>query len=166
MHVIGSFHYSTYLEIAIAEVERLGIENSRLIAVPLESKPSGRSVFDTMHRSDGASVLDLGMALGTAVSVVTASLGMTLAWGPVIWGLIGAFVGFAVGFVIDLALTRSRKLRLARKKRGAEVIVVVDCDELLAERVADVLWRHQALGVAVVPERDIRKSDFMRGERG
>ncbi len=149
MHVIASFHYSTYIEIALAELEQQGIDRRRLIAVPLDSRPSGRAMFDTLHRSDGGSLLDAGMALGAAVSVVTASLGMTLAWGPVYWGLIGAAGGFAVGFAIDLTLSRRRRRRNARKK-GAEVVVVVDCEPTEADRVTETLWRHQALGVAVV----------------
>ncbi|TLS52958.1 hypothetical protein FE782_06190 [Paenibacillus antri] len=149
MHVIASFHYSTYIEIALAELEQQGIERKRLIAVPLETRPSGRSMIDTMHRSDGESLIDAGMALGAASSVVTASLGMTLAWGPVYWGLIGAAGGFTVGFLIDWSLTRRRRRRSARKK-GGDVVLVVDCEPHQADRVADTLWRHQALGVAVV----------------
>jgi len=150
VHVIASFPYSTYVEIAIAELEEQGIPRSRLIAVPLERRPSGRIMIDTMHRSDGSSLLDIGMALGTATSVVTASLGMTLAWGPVYWGLIGAVAGFAVGLAIDLAFARRRK-RQAKRTPKTEIVLVVDCDDWLADRVADTLWRHQAHGVAVVP---------------
>jgi hypothetical protein len=149
LHVIASFHYSTYIEIALSELESLGIERKRLIAVPLETRPGGRAAFDTMHRSDGQSYLDAGMALGAAVSVVTASLGMTLAWGPVYWGLIGAATGFAVGFAIDWSLTRRRRRR-SRRPKGAEVVMIVDCEPSEADRVADTLWRHQALGVAIV----------------
>ncbi|HZG75554.1 MAG TPA: hypothetical protein VEZ72_06815 [Paenibacillus sp.] len=149
MHVIASFHYSTYIEIALAELEQQGIERERLIVVPLETRPWGRAMFDTIHRSDGESVLDAGMALGAAVSVVTASLGMTLEWGPVYWGLIGAASGFAVGFAIDWSLSRRRRRR-ARQKKAGEVVMIVHCEPNEADRVADALWRHQALGVAVV----------------
>jgi len=150
VHVIASFPYSTYLEIAIAELEEHGIPRSRVMAVPLERRPSGRSMIDTMYRSDGSSLLDIGMALGTATSVVTASLGMTLAWGPVYWGLIGAGAGFAAGLLIDLAFARRRR-RHAKRATRPEIVLVVDCDDWLADRVADTLWRHQAAGVAVVP---------------
>jgi hypothetical protein len=151
VHVIASFEYSTYLEIALIELEQSGVPRTRMIAAPLEVVPVRRNMIDSIHRSDGSSMLDVGMALGTAVSVVTASLGMTLRWGPVFWGLIGAASGFVVGLLIDVLLGKRR--RRTRKKRISEVIVIVDCESLNPDHVADTMWKHQALGVAVIQER-------------
>ncbi|HZG85080.1 hypothetical protein [Paenibacillus sp.] len=151
MHVIAQFDLSSYVEIAIAELEKQGIRRRQLVAVPLETRPPRRRMIDTIHRSDGESLIDVGMALGTAVSVVTASVGMTLEWGPIVWGLIGAAGGFGIGLIFDILQSRRRRRRQKYRRIG-EVVIIVDCDELQAERVADTMWRHQALGVAIIPE--------------
>ncbi len=39
------------------------------------------------------SLIDIGMVLGTAFSVIGASIGFKLLWGPIYWGLIGPFIG-------------------------------------------------------------------------
>ena len=46
------------------------------------------------------------MALATAFSVIGASIGFKLAWGPIYWGLIGAFIGFVLGLAIRLFTER------------------------------------------------------------
>ncbi|WP_285842707.1 hypothetical protein [Metabacillus litoralis] len=38
-------------------------------------------------------LIDIGKALGTAFSVIAASIGFKLSWGPIYWELIGAFIG-------------------------------------------------------------------------
>ncbi|MCI3920139.1 hypothetical protein MO973_07835 [Paenibacillus sp. TRM 82003] len=161
MHVVTSFDYSTYLEIALVELDNLGIPNERIVAVPLETAPGKQRLLDSIHRSDGGSILDLGMAVGTATSVVTASLGMTYRWGPVYWGLIGAAGGFLVGLAIDLMIGRRR--RAAKRQRISEVVVVVECGDSSPTVIADLLWKHKALGVAVVsgqPNSTLQRSEW------
>jgi len=109
-------------------------------------------IFDSLHRADGVSLIDLGMALATAFSVVGASIGFILAWGPIYWGLIAAGTGFILGVGIKLFyLMVVRKEKRPLRGRHAEVILVVDCDDESAELVEGVLWDHLALGVAKVP---------------
>jgi hypothetical protein len=42
--------------------------------------------------------IEVGMACATGFSVLGASAGFVLAWGPVIWGLLAACFGFGIGF--------------------------------------------------------------------
>jgi hypothetical protein len=49
------------------------------------------------------------MALATAFSVVGASVGFILAWGPIYWGLIGADIGFLLGLGIKLFIIKTVK---------------------------------------------------------
>ncbi|HZG77922.1 MAG TPA: hypothetical protein VEZ72_18870, partial [Paenibacillus sp.] len=90
MQLFSTFEHSMFLELAIAALEKYGIRKERMLVVPLANRKEERKLFDTLHRADGASLIDLGMALATAFSVVSASVGFMLAWGPIYWGLIGA----------------------------------------------------------------------------
>ncbi|MFP7733345.1 hypothetical protein ACLHDF_07955 [Priestia aryabhattai] len=149
MQIFSTFEYSTYLEIAISELERRGIKKENILVVPLENRTEDRRMFDSLHRSDGVSLIDLGMALATAFSVVGASIGFKLDWGPIYWGLIAATVGFILGFAIKLFMFKviKKKKRLLHGKKG-EIIIIVECHDLQSELVKQVLWNNYALGVS------------------
>ncbi|MGD6965572.1 hypothetical protein ACQCVP_04035 [Rossellomorea vietnamensis] len=153
MQLISTFENNAFLEIAISMLEKKGLKKENIFAVPLDNRTEERMVFDTIHRSDGTSLIDIGMALGTAFSVVGASVGFKLAWGPIYWGLIGAFIGFMIGFAIRLVteLVIKKKRRVLKGKQS-EVVLIIDCEESQAELVENILWNHYALGVAKVKE--------------
>lgn len=151
VQIFSTFETTIFLEMAISTLEKKGINKGSIFAVPLDNRAEERKIFDTLHRSDGTSLIDIGVALATAFSVIGASIGFKLAWGPIYWGLIGAFVGFVLGFSIRLfmELVIKKKKRVLKGKHS-EVILIVDCEEAQAELVEDVLWSHFALGVAKV----------------
>lgn len=149
VRIISSFDHSMYVELALAALEENGIAKSDILAVPLNNRSEPPRLLDTMHRSDGISLIDTGMVCATASAVVASSVGFVLAWGPIIWGLIGAVAGFAIGLAIDL-LFRRKKPSASRKGSGAEVIVLVECAERQAEMVESLLWEHRAFGVAAI----------------
>jgi len=136
---------------AIATLEKRGIRKDCIYAVPLDNRKEERRVFDTLHSSDGTSMIDIGIALATVFSVVGTSIGFELAWGPIYWGVIAACIGFAVGFSIRLFTEKvyKKQKRLARGQ-NADVILIVDCEETMGELVENILWEHLALGVAKV----------------
>lgn len=151
VQLFSTFETTGFLEMAISTLEKKGIKKESIFAVPLDNRAEERKIFDNLHRSDGTSLIDIGMGLATAFSVIGASIGFKLAWGPIYWGLIGAFVGFVLGFVIRLFL----ELVIKKKKRvlkgiHSEVILIIDCEESQAELVEDILWSHFALGIAKV----------------
>lgn len=151
MQLFSTFETTGFLEMAISTLEKKGIQKENIFAVPLDNRVEDRKIFDTLHRSDGTSLIDIGMGFATAFSVIGASIGFKLAWGPIYWGLIGAFVGFVFGFAIRLFM----ELVIKKKKRvlkgnHSEIILIVDCEEPQAEFVEDILWSHFALGVAKV----------------
>ncbi|MCT8139930.1 hypothetical protein H1D32_20850 [Anaerobacillus sp. CMMVII] len=153
MQIFSTFEHSTYLELAITSLEKVGIKKQQILAVPLTNRVEERRLFDTLHRADGVSLFDKGAAIGTAFSVIGASVGFVLEWGPIYWGLIGAAGGFVIGFLIDYFIFKvihKRKRELKGKK--SEVVVVIDCSDELVEKVEKVLWDHLALGVAKVEE--------------
>lgn len=83
--------------------------------------------------------------------MIGASVGFKLAWGPIYWGLIGAFAGFVLGFAIRLFVVLVvKKNKRVLKGKHSEVILIVDCEDTQAGLVEDILWSHYALGVAKI----------------
>ncbi|WP_040203606.1 hypothetical protein [Neobacillus jeddahensis] len=153
MQIFSTFETTSYLEMAITCLERKGVKKENIYAVPLDNRTEERKFFDTLHRSDGTSMIDIGMALATAFSVIGASIGFKLSWGPIYWGLIGAFSGFVLGIAIRLyteLVVNKKKILL--KGKHSEIILIIDCEESQAEFIENVLWNHFALGVAKVQQ--------------
>lgn len=148
MQVFATFEHSTNIELAISELEQKGIDD--LYAVPLDNRTEERKLFDTIHRSDGVSLSQTGLFLAVIFSTIGASRGFVLDWGPIYWGLIGAFFGFVLGFSFDFFVQkRVRKKQRVLSGKASEVIVIVECEESQKEQVERILWNHFALGVAV-----------------
>lgn len=128
MYVFGTFHYSAELELALSDLEAQGISNGRIAAVHLaNSQVPAVHVMDTIHRSDGVSLLDGAAVVGTAFSVIGASIGYSLVWGPIIWGLLGLFAGGIVGYAIDAWINRESRRRRRRTRDSSDVIIIVEC---------------------------------------
>jgi hypothetical protein len=151
LQLFTTFEHSDYLELAIGELERMGIKKENIFAVPLNNRKVERKIFDSLHNADGISLISTGAVLGTAFSVVGASVGFKLKWGPIYWGLIGVIGGFLLGFLIDLFIYKvlKKKQRLLRGK-NSEVILIVDCEDHQGDAVESILWDHFALGIARV----------------
>lgn len=151
LQLFSTFETTGFLEMAISTLEKKGIPKGNIFAVPLDNRKEERKIFDTLHRSDGTSLIDIGIGLATAFSVIGASIGFKLAWGPIYWGLIGAFVGFVLGFAIRLVMELVvKKNKIVLKGKHSEIILIVDCEESQAELIEDILWSHFSLGVAKV----------------
>lgn len=151
MQVFATFDSNNYLEIAIAAMEKMGINSEDIFAIPLDNRSEDVKLFDTLHRSDGTTLIDIGVALATAFSVIGASLGFKLSWGPIYWGLIGAAIGFIIGFAIRLYIELGyKKKKRLQKGKFAEIILIIDCVESQAVEVESILWDHFALGVAKI----------------
>ena len=145
MHIISSFEHSAFLELAINHLQEKGIEKENIVAVPLQNMKDQPKLFDTIHRSDGESLLDLAAVLGTVFSVLGASFGFVLTWGPIIWGILGLAFGAIIGFLIDYLLTQKRIKR--KTTLNTEVILIVSCKENEYETVKRILFENRALGV-------------------
>jgi hypothetical protein len=151
LQLFSTFETTSYLEMAISTLEKKGIKKESIFAVPLDNRIVERKVFDSLHRSDGTSFIDIGAALATAFAVIGASIGFKLAWGPIYWGLISAFIGFVLGFAIRLFIELVlKKKKRALKGKHSEIILIIDCEEMQSELVENILWNHFALGVAKV----------------
>jgi hypothetical protein len=151
MQLFSTFQHTVHTELAIATLEKKGIKKEDIFVVPLDNRMEERKVFDNINRSDGTSLIDIGAALATVFSVIGASIGFKLAWGPIYWGLIGAAVGALIGFAIRLftEIIIKKKRRLLKGVQS-ELIVIVECKDSQAEMVENILFGHYALGVAKV----------------
>ncbi|MGM0791348.1 MAG: hypothetical protein ACQEUD_14755 [Bacillota bacterium] len=151
MQLFSTFEHSTSIEMAVATLEKKGIKRDQIFIVPLDNRTEKHLLFDNLHRSDGTSLIDVGAALATEFSVVGASIGFKLAWGPIYWGLITAAAGFLVGFSIRL-YTEFILKKKRRKLKGfhSEIILIVECEDSEGELVENILFGHYALGVAKV----------------
>jgi hypothetical protein len=149
MQVFATFDHSIYLELAISKLEEKGFVD--IFAVPLDKRTEDATLFDTLHQSDGISLINKGMFLAVIFAVIGASRGFVLEWGPIYWGLIGAGFGFTLGFTIDLILVKlQRKGQKVIKGKKTEVILIIECKEEDGEKVEKILWDHLAFGVAKI----------------
>lgn len=149
MHVFATFEHSTYIELAISELELRGIAKNSILTVPLEKQQQEVRILDTIHKADGASVLDRCMVLATIGSVLGTIYGFVLLWGPIIWGLIGMLLGFVVGLAVYWLGARRRVSIPAEMNRQGEVVLVIRCELRQAELVKKILQDHTAIGVGV-----------------
>jgi putative flippase GtrA len=149
MYVIASFEHSSFLELAITDLELKGIKQESIFAIPLVPKLGQTNIFDTIHRSDGISLFDAPALIGVFTSVIGATYGFVLKWGPILWGLIGLALGISFGFIIEFVIHR-KKLFRKKIKNGpkTEVVLMINCSENQADMVEVTLYNHFAVGVA------------------
>lgn len=150
LQIFSTFEHSMSLELAISALEKNGIQKESIYAVPLTTRKAERRMMDSIHNYDGISLVSTGAALGTAFSVVGASIGFRLEWGPIYWGLIGAAGGFVMGLLIDLFYYRyiKKEPTFSLRNKKSEVILIIECREEQGDQVEELLWHHLALGIA------------------
>ncbi|MCX8130285.1 MAG: hypothetical protein N3I35_09325 [Clostridia bacterium] len=146
MHIVSTFEHSIYLEIAITAIQMKGIDKKDILAIPMDKKGGSVQLFDSIHSSDGLSLLDLPMIIATLFTLFGGIYGFILKWGPIIWGLIGMIIGLFLGLTIKILINRKYSDQRNNKK-SAEVVLIIECTENQAETVKNTLWEHHALGV-------------------
>jgi len=147
LYIISTFEYSNYLEIAITYIESKGISKENILAVPMDKRDEQRKLFDSIHYSDGLSLFDLPMILGTLFMIFGAVYGFILTLGPLLWGLIAMFTGFTLGLFIKLYTTKKYSNR-PKAMKSTEVVLIIECSEGQMDMIKDALWHNHALGVA------------------
>lgn len=149
MYIVASFEHSSAIELALTELESIGIPKSDLFAVPLRVRNEKTKLFDNAHYSDGVSFIDLATILGSVFMLVGGIYGFVLKQGPVLWALYGLVAGGIAGFLIKwLVIKRKPTLDLFGRKRATEVVMMVRCTAEEDERIQNILWHNKALGVS------------------
>lgn len=155
MYIFSTFEHTMYLEMAISSLEKKGVTKEQILALPLHNRMDKRVLFDTIHRADGTSLIDLAFVFGTAFSVIGASVGYALEWGPIYWGLIGSGGGFLFGFLLDYFFTKYYgKIKKRLKGKNSEVILVIECNPNQSAEVEKLLWDHYALGISTLNQQN------------
>lgn len=151
VQIIATFEHSPFVEMAIHDIEKLGVPAQNIIALPLENLDSGAHIVDSIHRVDGRSMLDGAMMGATIFAVLGVIYGFVWHWGPVIWGLLGLGGGFFLGLLIELALNK-KKIK-AFSNRKSEVIIEVTCHASLKNQLIKALKSRKAMGFVIMPGR-------------
>lgn len=149
MYFIATFEQSTFIELAVTALEQEGVEQERIFAAPLDKRKETVRIFDSIERADGVSMLDVSAVLGTCGMLLGAVYGFELTWGPILWGIIGAFSGIAVGLLLKLLSFRIKRTAL-RKKSITEVVLIIHYDGSDQKVIEQLLWDHMALGISKV----------------
>lgn len=151
MQIFSIFEHSPSIELAISKLEMEGITKEKIYVVPIDEMEESLKVFDSIKDSDGFSFIDKGMALATAFGVVGTSIGFKLAWGPIIWGLIAAGIGFIIGLLWDMLLLLTYKnINRPEKKLLPLLILIVECDKEQVKQVRMILKENKAIGYSSV----------------
>ncbi|MDR3589148.1 MAG: hypothetical protein P4N41_05755 [Negativicutes bacterium] len=145
MHIVASFEHSTFLELAITDLEQKGIERNRICAIPLNKMTKERALIDTLHQADGQSMFDLPAVIATIFMTLGVAWGFMWKWGPIIWGLLAFVGGLALGFIIKYLLYKNSLKGSSRC--NTEVVLLIDCKADEVETVETVLFNHLALGI-------------------
>jgi hypothetical protein len=148
MYIVSTFDYSVYLELAITAVQMKGIKKESIMAIPIDKRGEQRKLFDSIHGSDGLSLLDLPAILAVIGGIFGGIYGFVLKWGPLFWGLIGIALGTVLGFVFKIIITKKYSSGRQDDERGAEIVLIIECIESQMEMVKDILWSNKALGVS------------------
>jgi hypothetical protein len=149
MYVVASFEYSKSIEMAIVDLERLGLTKKQILALPLDKRQESPKMFDSIHQSDGNSLVDKAAVFGTIFMLLGVIYGYKLTWGPIIWGCIGLISGFTFGFTWDLIVVKWKKKKEAQANRtyNSEIILMVRCEKEHLPQVESILWGNFAFGV-------------------
>lgn len=146
VYIVSNFQHTIKLETAVTAIEMKGVPRENILAVPMDKRNEDRMLFDTMHSSDSLSMLDLPMIAAAVFAVFGLIYGFALAWGPILWALIGTAVGFGLGFLVKLYTTRRRRRK--QRETEPEVVLLIACEAEQMQMIQDTLWAYSALGVA------------------
>lgn len=157
MHIIATFEYSISLELALSELENIGIPKKKISAFPLDKRTEKGKLFDSMHHSDGISLFDLAAVLGAIFMLLGSIYGYVLKLGPILWGAFGLLFGLLLGFLIDFTIYKSKlakKIKQNKKEIISEVVIVIECDEHKFEKAENILWTNLALGICKIDTKN------------
>lgn len=145
MKIFATFEQSIEIEQALAELESSFIPSDQILVVYMDNEPlpvqqTGRT------KEIYSNAFEVGIACATGSAVIGACIGFALAWGPIIWGLICVIMGFTIGYSIYY-FRKKDSVRMPRQQKEPELLVIIQCTEIQAHPIREILWKYQALTV-------------------
>ncbi|MBW7453959.1 hypothetical protein K0U00_07905 [Paenibacillus sepulcri] len=148
MYIVASFEHSVSVEIALSDLEEIGVKKSDILALPLNVRNEQTKIFDNAHYSDGVSFVDLATILGSIFMLLGGIYGFVLEQGPILWALYGLVIGGVLGFGIKLmVMKRTPAIDVFGRTKTTEVIMMVRCSEEHDEKIKEIFWRNKASGI-------------------
>jgi hypothetical protein len=124
VHLVSAFQHSVYLELAIIDLEQIGISKEDILALPLDKNGPNNTSVRTSHK-DGTSMVDLVFILSSIFMLLGAIYGFVLKWGPILWGLIGIIVGALIGLAIELLLAGMNVFKQSLKLMSFSLLIAM-----------------------------------------
>ncbi|WP_096154918.1 MULTISPECIES: hypothetical protein [Bacillus] len=134
----------------LRDLDDLGLSKEQILAVPLDQVNTNAQLIDSLHRSDGRSLVDLAAIFGIIFMLLGVIYGYIFYLGPVIWGGIGLISGLLLGFIIDYLLSKKKDKNNKKNKDDADFILMINCPADKQEKVEAVLWNNMVLGVGII----------------
>lgn len=150
MIIIGTFEHSLDLELLLAGVEKNSIDRKYIMVVPMDVDPTNQFNLENKKKYLHYKGIEVGMACATGCSVLGASAGFVLVWGPVIWGLLAAVTGFCAGYGIHYFVKKQNTYRNHPDKLP-EITVLVQCQDEQNNQIKNLMWKYNALTVGIIP---------------
>jgi hypothetical protein len=150
MNLFATFEQSIELEQAIAELESNFVSTAQILVIYMENEPA-QVQLNGRTREIHSNSFEVGIACATGSAVIGASIGFVLAWGPIIWGLICVISGFSIGYSIYY-FRKIDSVSTLRQKKEPELLVIIQCAEIQAHPIKEMLWKYQALTVGQMDE--------------
>lgn len=150
MYIFATFKYNMEMELTLSELEELGLSKDQLLVIPLDKIKYQSKMIDSMHRSDGRSLMDLSAIFGIIFMLLGVIYGYVLYLGPVLWGLIGLVFGVVLGFLVDYYTTKKSEKNMRKRGSDADMILMIRCEKEKQEKIEKVLWNNLVLGVGVL----------------
>lgn len=162
MIVIGSFMQTMELETALSLLEHHGIHPTRIVVVPMSGSENIKASIPSQTGTIQEKAFEIGIAAATALGVIGTSIGFSNRLGPLLWGLLFAFGGGLITFLIAYLLLRKKQKSLRKREgkvrtgRRPELTVMIECEEERADWVSQILWEHEAMAVGRMEESEGR----------
>ncbi|WP_102273493.1 hypothetical protein [Cytobacillus massiliigabonensis] len=145
MIIIGMFEQSIELEQVLTILENSSISKNQILVIFMDDMPSPIQIPGRTQNIH-SNAFEIGMASATGCAVIGASVGFKLYLGPIICGLLGAIIGFAIGYALYF-FPNKNKPRSKKVKKSAEVAVIIQCTKSQLSCIEDTLWKYKAISV-------------------
>lgn len=149
MHLVAGFESNAYAEIALEEIkDQCNISDSEITFVQMNPEDKPQTLFDSIHYSDGYSLLDAVAAWAVIGGVLGIIYGSKMWLGSVAVGLTGCIAGGLIGFFFDRLFSRKKKSK--KYIRHIEVLLFIRFNSRLQlDRASSICRTNNVISLGV-----------------